>query len=676
MILSFLSQRVEKQVVCLCVFFFPLGILAGDSIPQADFLRYCKKSDAYLKHSYTDVTYVKTWSNYKRYVTITNKLVLNNREGVDRFAYLNLTEFISNHIYEIDVKTLKANGSVIEVDSSKVFQRKPNSRKFGPINYPIPGVEPGDTIEASYTYTEYVKLSEMMDFVNLYSNVPSLNTEYSIKSGPELSIRYKGYNKFPEPQVISNDTLIYCVFKMKEVKELEENDNTCIPCELPYVYYSMEKSDTETRKWKDIYNQEFNFITQPIALDNKNSSYYNKWKRTVIDKAKDSSKYYHFNLLHQDIMKNILMEPARKDEMVKSSGYFLKEKRFNPFGIRRLYRQLLEDLGIDYWAVFARSKRSGKIDPHYIRWGEYDHVFFAYNDDKGVLKLLYPHEAIYKYQIDEIPTSLYNTEAVIAKPYLTKKIRRKDKFIGYDFELAEADSVTVNIIKLPSSSPHHNYIKQIFYNTVNLKEKTNQLKYRFAVSGGLYTDLKSFFELLAQDTQASDFYDALDEFEGEEDLVNIDTITKTIFKETKPLSYTMNAEGTLNGTLSFLNDRMISISLDKLVQHNQIESDQDEVSLNYYLDYGYSDYLMAIFKFPENVEILDLDSYNTSLTNEYGEYFFKLKLVGKNEVTLQSNYQINKEMIPKEAYGHLKSLNQLVQETKNKRIIVKVMDGQ
>ncbi|WP_190811318.1 hypothetical protein [Flagellimonas sp. S3867] len=55
------------------------------------------------------------------------------------------------------------------------------------------------------------------------------------------------------------------------------------------------------------------------------------------------------------------------------------------------------------------------------------------------------------------------------------------------------------------------------------------------------------FELLAQDEEASDFYEALDEFKGDEDLIEIDTITGAKFMVAKPFSYTMNAAGFLNG---------------------------------------------------------------------------------------------------------------------------------
>ncbi|TMU55561.1 DUF3857 domain-containing protein [Flagellimonas algicola] len=667
-----LFLRKAKQLIPFLLLSFSSGIFAHDSIPKFDFAKHCKNADAYLLYSFTDVTYDKTWSGYTKYTSVNNKLVVNNSNGVDQFAYLNLSEYVSNNLYEIEVKTLKASGIVIELDSSQVFQRKSGFKRFGAINYPIPGVEPGDTIETKYVYSERPSFRQMTDFVNLYTNVPSLKSEYSIKSSSNLAVRYKGYNDFPEPEIVANDSLIYCVFSMEKIKGLHQNENTCLPCELPYMYYSMEKEEDEPRSWKDVYNQEFNVVTQPIAFDAQNASYYGRWKRGVIGEAKDSSKYHKFKLLHQDIMENMQMEAPKKSELLKSSGYFLKEKRMNPLSVRRLYRRMLEDLEIDYWAVFARSKRTGPIDPYYIRKGEFDHVFFAYKGDGEELNFLYPHDNYNRYQINEIPTSIYNSGAIITKPVLTRKIKKSDKFIKRNLELAEVDSVEVRGIKLPGTRVHQNYVKQIYYSTVDLEEKTIPTKYRFSVSGGMHTDLKSFFGMLNQDEEVSTYYDAKDEYEGNEDIIAIDTISEAKLKQEKPFGYTINAQGTLKQGVSFLNDSMASISLDKLIVHNQIESDQGTTDLSYYLDYCFTDYIMMIFKFPIDIDVLDIDSYNLDFKNDFGEYYFNLKMVGSNQITIQSNYKITKDKIPTNKYDALKELNEFVKNIKNRRIVVKL----
>lgn len=673
MSLLFFKRKANKYYILWILVLFCNSLFANDSIPDNKFLEQCKKSDAYLLHSYTDVTYTKLWSGYKRLISISNKLVVNNSAGVDEFAFLNLPEFISNNLKKVKVKTLKADGSIIQLDSSLVFQRNSKNKKFGQINYPIPGVEPNDTIETSYSYTEYIKKHELLDYVNLYTNIPSIKTEYTVKTKPELTLRYKPYNDFPKPQVISNDSLIYCVFKMEKLKGLKENKNACILCELPYLYYSLDNDENKNRTWKDVYNQDFNSITQPVSLDSEKSSYYKRWKRNIIGEAKDSSKYYQFKLLHKDIQDNIKMEPVNPDELIKSSGYFLKEKRFDPLSIRRLYRQLLEDLEIEYSAVFARSKRMGSIDPYYIRNGEYDHIFFAYQDEVS-LNLLYPNDAYYKYQINEIPTSLYNTEAIIAKPYLIDKIKNKDKFINYDLELAEVDSVTVSIVKLLGIN--NNYLRQIYYGDVDLKEKNISFKCKFSIAGGLSTDLRSFYDYLNQNKEVNDFYEALDEFEGTHNAMQIQTVTTTQLSNTSPFNYNVNAEGTLKEGLTFLKDDILSLSLENLIQHGQVESELDSVDLNYYLDYGYSDYFMVILNFPCEIEVLGFENSQVNFKNDFGEYLFDIKIgVDNRQLTIESVYKIIEDMIPKEEYNQLKEINKLVKEIKNKRLIIKLKDS-
>lgn len=672
MTLLFLKTKVKKYCLLGAILYSCSVAIAGDTIPDLLFKEHCKASNAYMEYYYTDVSYTKSWTSYKRQTSIQSKLILNSRAGVEEFAFLNLSRYIIDHLRTFQIKTLKADGTVVELDSSLVFKHQTNDEQLEQIIYPIPGVEPGDTIEISYIYMETLNDNELGDFVNLYSQIPSYKTEFSITSSPDLLVRYKTYNGFPEPQVFSNDSLIYCLFKMEKINGLTENQYTCTACELPYVYYSLDKKENEVITWKNVYNRDFNFITQPILMDFENSPYFGRWKKRVIGEAGDSSKYYKLNLLLDDIYKNYQIEPAKEDEAIKSSGYYLKEMRFDPISIRRLFRQLLEDLEIDYWAVFARSKRLGNIDPYYIRNGEYDHVFFAFENSKGSLSFLYPHSTSYKFQINEIPTSLYNTEAVIVKPFLHEKIKSSDKFINYDLKVAEVDSVTVDIIKLPGMGVNFNYIKQVFYCDVDVYNKNTSFTSNFSVSGGLSTDIRSFFGLLNQNKEMNEFYEALAEFEGDKTSLKIDTITNTDLKYTKPFVFSIRAQGKLKENLFFINDSIISVTLDNLIQHNQIQSDADSINLNYYLDYCYTDICTIILKFPCDIELLGFEGINRDFKNVLGAYSINLNVANNNQLMIQSNYKIIKDMIPKEDYDQIKQMNEFVQEIKNMRLLIKL----
>lgn len=639
---------------------------------QDSFSSLCKNADAYYLHSYTDVTYQKNWAKYKKYISIDYKLVVNNTSGVENYAFLNLSEYESNHIKQIDVKTLKADGTSVKLDSSLVFKKKGKKKKFGAINYPIPAVEPGDTIAVSYVYYEFVRKTNLSSYVSLHNSLPSKNSQYTIQAPPSVKIRYKPYNGFTEPKVIANDSILYLSFSMDKLKGYKENKYSCFSCELPYLYYALENKENKLRTWQHVYNEEFNTLTQPLNLDYHRASYYKRWKRRVIGEAKDSSKYYKFNLLYNEVLNNFEITPIVPNELIKSSGYFLKEKKFDPFSIRRFYRQILEDLDINYWAVFAKSKRAGNIDPTYIRKGEFDHIFFAMENENGNLNLLYPHSENLKYRIDEIPTSIYNTKAILVKRKSNLKKTKKEKFISRDFKLAKEDSVSTGQIILPGMNPTHNKVSQRVYSKVNKTNNKTSFKSQLRISGGLSTELRDFFSMMSKDKEASNYYNALSEFEGDYKALEIDSVINTRLSPKKPFSFIINSSGEVKNAVTHINDSLVSLSLDKLINHNQVETPLENSDLNYYLDYTFSDDMIFHLDFDSKIEVLGIKNGNIEFKNDYGEYVFQISKNKANQLKFKSLYKIKKNVILKENYSELKQLNNEVRKAKNKRFVIKL----
>lgn len=677
-LLSYDLKAFNRYFLLVCCFFLTaVNASAQDSIPDPDFEKARKAAAAYYTHAYRDVTYFSSWQGIRRFVTMSNKLVVNTSAGVDDYAFLNLDEYTVKHLEEIEVKTLKADGTVIELDSSLVFQRNGKSKSVEAISYPIPGVEPGDTIYASYTFADYIKSAEALDYVNLYSELPNYDAQYSVRTHPSYTIKYKGYNDFPDPQVIVNDSVLYCVFKMEKLPGKEEHANSCIPCELPYVYYTMEKKESELRSWKDVYNEEFNFLTQPMSIDMERASYYRRWKKRVLGAAKDSSKYVQFRLLHENLVQRITMEEmgaSTVKELIKSSGYFLKEQRFNPLSIKRLYRQLLEDLEIPYSAVFAKSKNSGPIDFYYIRKGEFDHVFFAYENEQGSIDLLYPHEAHHKYQINELPTSLYNTEAVAVEPWYDEKIRKKDKFIGRDLQLNTVDSVKVKTMLLPGMSPSQNKVNQLFFSRVERGKDNTKFDFRFRISGGLSTELRNFFGLMEKNKEMEEYYDAVNEYEGSSTSFEVDSILTMNFNTRRPFVYNLTGKATAKEVVTALNDSTYSITLEHLIDHHKIGSEHSKTDLDYHLDYSFSDEFIMLLEFPAEIELVGGGDPGMNYANDYGTYYFDVNIMG-NKLKIMSTYQIKEDHIPKEDDAQLKELNEKAVMATGRRFLFRLKEG-
>jgi hypothetical protein len=128
----------------------------------------------------------------------------------------------------------------------------------------------------------------------------------------------------------------------------------------------------------------------------------------------------------------------------------------------------------------------------------------------------------------------------------------------------------------------------------------------------------------------------------------------------------------LLNSLTFISDSILSITLNNLIFHTQVESEADSVNLDFYLDYSYSDLFIIELKFPCDIEIMNLDSYHRVLENEIGKYSFSLYIANNNQLTIYSTYTILKDLIPKDNYQQLKQLNEFLREVRNTRLLIKL----
>ncbi len=340
-----------------------------------------------------------------------------------------------------------------------------------------------------------------------------------------------------------------------------------------------------------------------------------------------------------------------------------------------MYREILEDLEIVYWAGFGRSRRQGAIEQDYIRVQEVDHMFFAFKKPDGSFNLLYPPDLYHKYQLNELPVSLYNTEAVIAKPFRGRPVFRREQFIRKDLQMEVADSVITNVIKLPGMDERMSYIRQTFFCDVDAKEKSISFNSMLTASGGISTELRRFMGQLYQDKEIGDYYQALSEFEGRGTSIQIDTITKFDLKKQKSYVFTINAKGTIQNGITFINESLVSIYLVSLLQQSMVDlPDEETADMDYYFDFIYTDLSMVVLNFPSPVRLIGAEQANRELKNEYGAYTLTFH-ASDNSLTIQSTYTILKDFMPKEDFQKMKELNDFVKQARNIRMLVRLKES-
>jgi hypothetical protein len=82
------SKRASLAIIIIGGLFFSFKATVNETT-EDPFLTICKNADAYYTHSYRDVTYEKYWGNYRKHISINNKLVVNTPAGVEKYAFFN-----------------------------------------------------------------------------------------------------------------------------------------------------------------------------------------------------------------------------------------------------------------------------------------------------------------------------------------------------------------------------------------------------------------------------------------------------------------------------------------------------------------------------------------------------------------------------------------------------------
>src|SRR5690606_11928708 len=123
-------------------------------------------------------------------------------------------------IKELKARTIKANGSVIELDRSKM---KTDKDEHGNIQYHVAfeNVNVGDEVE--YYFEEFSPVdpfgSEVMQF-----GIPIVEARFELHTPPHLGFDCKGYNGFPDATLTETDSLNTYKAEQKNVDAIKDEE--------------------------------------------------------------------------------------------------------------------------------------------------------------------------------------------------------------------------------------------------------------------------------------------------------------------------------------------------------------------------------------------------------------------------------------------------------------------
>jgi transglutaminase-like putative cysteine protease len=160
-------------------------------------------------------------------------------------------------IKDISARTVKPDGSIVELKKEDVFERtivKANGLKIKAKSFAMPGVEPGAIIE--YRYRE-VRNDQVSDYLRLQfqRDVPAQLVKYYVKPlvNPIYGMRAKAFQAEPGPITKEKDG--YYSTSMRNVPAFHEEarmppEDSVRPWLL--IFYAEDKKVTNEQFWKDL----------------------------------------------------------------------------------------------------------------------------------------------------------------------------------------------------------------------------------------------------------------------------------------------------------------------------------------------------------------------------------------------------------------------------------------
>ena len=598
--------------------------------------------------------------NYSEYISQIYYSVL-TKAGLEMGTVVQLPVSSNQMIKTLSVRTIKANGEVVILDSSSIkleyqLNRAGGNDNSGNLKFFIPNVEVGDEIQIIHGYYAVGFYQENEHF--LYGNYPTIKKNILIRTPSYINILAMTYNGMPKPYKAIENSFNFVYWQENMVPGMEYEPYSIPHLELPYMRFRIYERDPymyefhQANRQKDISNwaefaNEFKFDNcekKPEKVGKMNSLKIFYHKLNVENPG--INKYDKLLLIHEFINKEINYVDLNEDEMSMPVGYFFKNKKIDRNGLLRLYDYVLNTLGFDYYLGLGRNRYTGPIDKEFIAGNQISDFFYALKIDSGKYHYLFPKDPYFKYEINEINPDLQNTNCILLK-------------VG---------SKEVKETVLPFVEPLNNMFNSDYNATVDLSDETMELNSRRTISGCNSTYWNDMFLKAEKENKLRE---VILGGEGEED---VDTLYIESYSNKFPFTMKLRMNYTNKTAISKIDKNLYSINLNGWRLGDVEKVDTTERTLDYYPRFLESQKIRLYLSFDKDIEIMNLDKLTKKVRTDFGVYKSTVSLMGTKRVLVEAEFGISKIPIISDKVKLLAKLHSIMDDNASEPLIIQVKE--
>jgi uncharacterized protein DUF3857/transglutaminase superfamily protein len=289
-------------------------------------------------------------------------------KGKEDFATVEIPRFGKRNISDVAARTIKQNGTIIDVKKDAIFDRdlvKTKGLKVKGKSFALPNVEVGDIIEYKYRET---RDNEIASYMRLYfqRDIPQWSVTYHLKP---LTLEYLPFGMRSMAFQVNHppfqkDSQGFFSTTVNNVPAFKEEPNMPPEDQLRawmLIYYEEDKKLDAEKFWKETGKSDFNRMKPLIKADDQVKR---KAAELVSDAAKPEDKLAALDTFCRTKIRNtsfqrshMTSEERKAVKENKSAGDTLKQKAGTAMDVDYLFAALANASGFD--ARIARVPNRG-----------------------------------------------------------------------------------------------------------------------------------------------------------------------------------------------------------------------------------------------------------------------------------------------------------------------------
>lgn len=340
---------------------------------------------------------------------------VNDDQAIESYNKVFLPMSNVTDLVTLKARAIAADGTITDLKRENIKELE-NVRNLGNFKiFAIEGIGKGGELEYFYTTKSYVR--EPYDSDIFQTDTQTKEAVIEIISPQNLHFIAKGYNGFPTPELVRNDSIRILKGVVKNMPPLLEENYAMYRANLMKVAYKLAGNKGISKK-EPLYGW-------AAAAD---------WFKSIIYTASESTEKEIKSLLEKekiDTLKGeaqiIALESYIKENItltqgggaeVLNVGKILVNKYASEVGVARLFAAILEASEIEHELVLTSNRYNSKFDKEFEDWNNFTEIMFYFPKyDKYVMP------AAFQFRFGAPPYQLANNYGLFVKDEKTWSLK-------------------------------------------------------------------------------------------------------------------------------------------------------------------------------------------------------------------------------------------------------------